>query len=93
MEGSEAHAAGLVFALADDPTASARTWIAEHLASKSPSSLRHGVKALRCAWARKFTRELARLESEYLNELMSTHDACEGIQAFLEKRSPQWANR
>lgn len=93
MDAAEANGAGLVFALADDPTACARSWIAEHLAPKSPSSLRHGLKALRGAWAREFTRELARLESEYLNELMSTHDACEGIQAFLEKRSPQWANR
>ena len=93
MEAAEAHDAGLVFALAEDPTAAACIWIAEHLEPKSASSLRHGVQALRGQWAPSFQEQLAQLETQYLYELMSTHDACEGIQAFTEKRSPQWANR
>jgi cyclohexa-1,5-dienecarbonyl-CoA hydratase len=28
----------------------------------------------------------------YLDELMSTHDALEGVRAFLEKRAPEWTN-
>jgi cyclohexa-1,5-dienecarbonyl-CoA hydratase len=28
----------------------------------------------------------------YLNELMNTKDAVEGLKAFLEKRKPQWKN-
>ena len=29
----------------------------------------------------------------YVNDLMETHDANEGISAFLEKRSPKWESR
>ncbi len=28
----------------------------------------------------------------YVNDLMETHDANEGINAFLEKRTPNWKN-
>jgi 1,4-dihydroxy-2-naphthoyl-CoA synthase len=28
----------------------------------------------------------------YVNNLMETHDANEGINAFLEKRTPNWKN-
>ncbi len=33
------------------------------------------------------------LERFYLEELMKTHDAVEGIEAFLAKRPPEWRNR
>jgi cyclohexa-1,5-dienecarbonyl-CoA hydratase len=36
---------------------------------------------------------LARVESLYLNELMKTEDAGEGIDAFMAKRKPVWRNR
>jgi cyclohexa-1,5-dienecarbonyl-CoA hydratase len=36
---------------------------------------------------------LARVEDMYLNELMKTDDAHEGIRAFMEKRKPAWRNR
>jgi cyclohexa-1,5-dienecarbonyl-CoA hydratase len=32
------------------------------------------------------------IEDIYLNELMKTHDADEGLKAFLEKRKPAWKN-
>jgi len=32
------------------------------------------------------------IEDVYLNELMKTHDAHEGLKAFLEKRKPEWKN-
>jgi len=32
------------------------------------------------------------IEDIYLNQLMKTHDANEGLKAFLEKRKPEWKN-
>ncbi len=36
---------------------------------------------------------LERLENFYLNDLMKTEDAHEGIRAFMDKRKPVWRNR
>jgi cyclohexa-1,5-dienecarbonyl-CoA hydratase len=36
---------------------------------------------------------LKEVENLYLNELMKTHDASEGIKAFTEKRRPEWRHR
>ena len=35
---------------------------------------------------------LSRIEDVYLNQLMKTADANEGLKAFLEKRKPTWKN-
>jgi cyclohexa-1,5-dienecarbonyl-CoA hydratase len=35
---------------------------------------------------------LKRIEDIYLNQLMKTHDANEGLQAFLDKRKPVWTD-
>ncbi len=35
-------------------------------------------------------RALTPIEDLYLNDLMATADASEGIQAFMEKRPPVW---
>ncbi len=40
-----------------------------------------------------FKEALKKTEKIYLNELMSTLDANEGLAAFLEKRAPLWKNR
>jgi cyclohexa-1,5-dienecarbonyl-CoA hydratase len=36
---------------------------------------------------------LAKVENLYLNELMKTEDAREGVRAFMEKRKPDWRNK
>ena len=40
-----------------------------------------------------FADALSRVEDIYLNELMKTEDAHEGIRAFMEKRKPEWRNK
>ena len=40
----------------------------------------------------RVNRDLPALESLYLDELMDTYDAVEGLNAFLEKRDPNWRN-
>ena len=40
-----------------------------------------------------FREVLEQVENLYLNELMKTEDAQEGVRAFMEKRKPAWRNR
>src|SRR2546423_678512 len=40
-----------------------------------------------------FKEMLDQIENLYLNELMKTEDANEGVRAFMEKRKPAWRNR
>ena len=55
--------------------------------------LRSTKKAIRAARGQAFPNALARVERVYLDELMVTEDAQEGLAAFLEKRAPVWKNR
>jgi len=46
------------------------------------------------AWdAAHFDKGLARAEKIYLDELMKTEDAQEGIKAFLDKKQPNWRGK
>jgi cyclohexa-1,5-dienecarbonyl-CoA hydratase len=42
---------------------------------------------------RSLSEGIAAAEQLYLGELMSTEDATEGLNAFLEKRTPVWKNK
>jgi len=90
---AEAHQLGLVRFVADDPGAAALDYAREHLANKSASSMHYAVRALRAKFGPRFNMVLTELEDLYLQDLMDTHDAVEGIQAFLEKRAPKWEDR
>jgi len=93
MSGSDALAAGLVDAIADDPSAAALEYFDTHLANKSASSLRLAVKAARLGYTDRVVAKLEQVERLYLDELMSTHDALEGLQSFLAKRPAKWGNK
>jgi cyclohexa-1,5-dienecarbonyl-CoA hydratase len=64
-----------------------------HLAKLSPAALGLTKKAIYSWDSMHFDKGLARAEKIYLDELMKTEDATEGILSFLEKREPQWKNR
>jgi cyclohexa-1,5-dienecarbonyl-CoA hydratase len=93
VEAEEALRLGLVDVLADDPAEAALAWAREHLLPLSASSLRHAVRALRLGLNERLVTELARLERLYLDELMRSDDAVEGLRAFLDKRAPRWRNQ
>jgi cyclohexa-1,5-dienecarbonyl-CoA hydratase len=82
-----------VDAVADDPEAAALAYFDKHLAPKSASSLRQAVRAARLGYVERMSAKLQQVEEIYLNELMSTRDAVEGLEAFIAKRPAKWENR
>ncbi len=85
---------GLVEAVAPRGRLSAfvEDWYARELAPRSAAALRHATRAARLGLRRLVASDLPEAERLYLQELMRTRDAVEGITAFLEKRSPRWAD-
>jgi cyclohexa-1,5-dienecarbonyl-CoA hydratase len=65
-------------------------FVSTSILPKSASSLRFATSAARVRLRRRYAEDIAALESLYLGKLMSTHDAVEGIRAFLAKRPPDW---
>jgi cyclohexa-1,5-dienecarbonyl-CoA hydratase len=90
IAAEEAARIGLVDEIADDPGEAALAYARKHLLPKSASSLRFAVRAVRTGFNPQFTAELKVVERLYLEDLMSTSDAKEGLQAFVEKRKPTW---
>ena len=64
-----------------------------HLSQLSPAALAITKKAIYAWDAIHFDKGLARAEKTYLDDLMRTEDAQEGINAFLEKRPPVWKGK
>jgi cyclohexa-1,5-dienecarbonyl-CoA hydratase len=93
INGSTALALGLVQALAEDPVAAALAWFDEHLAPRSAAALACAVAAVRAPRVRELRERLAEVECLYLDRLMKTHDANEGLAAFIERRTPVWEHR
>lgn len=87
---AEAHGIGLVHTVADDPAAVALAWFDAHLAPKSAASVRHALRAARLARIEAIRSGLAAVEKLYLQGLMNTRDANEGLTAFLARRPPVW---
>lgn len=90
--GGEAAAIGLAHETAD-PESAALRYFDEHLRRKSASSLRFAVRAARGDYAARVRTKIAAVERMYLDELMATHDAVEGLNAFIEKREARWQHQ
>ena len=91
--GEEAKAIGLVYAVADDPETAALEYFRQHLADKSSAALWLALTAARASYVADVRRRLAEVERLYLERLMQTRDANEGLAAFLAKRKPKWEHR
>ena len=87
-------AAGLVDRVVpvDGLDAEVDRWFEQQLAPRSAAALAHAAEATRASIVRTLPALLRALEQQYLERLMRTHDASEGIAAFMERRAPQWRN-
>jgi cyclohexa-1,5-dienecarbonyl-CoA hydratase len=81
---------GIITGIDDTPEQAAIDFALKHFMAKSASSVRLATKANRWQWENALNNVLPKLEKLYLDQLMKTHDADEGIHSFLEKRKPLW---
>jgi cyclohexa-1,5-dienecarbonyl-CoA hydratase len=94
IDAATAERLGLVNAVFPLPDFEAKSneWL-DRLYRQSASSLRLAKRAFRLAQADDFEARLSAVERLYLDELMHTSDANEGLNAFMEKRKPAWSGR
>jgi len=65
----------------------------DHLIKLSPAALSVAKKAFYAWDSIHLDKGLARAEKIYVEELMQTEDAQEGINAWVQKRKPEWKSR
>ncbi len=68
------------------------SYIEKNILPRSASSLRFANRAVRLSINSIYRQHIGDLERMYLDELMKSHDANEGIGSFLAKRAPEWDN-
>jgi len=93
ITAAEAIGSRLAQEISADPVAAALAYFRLHLLPKSAASLRHAVRAARLDFAARVGAKLDAVERLYLQELMITRDAVEGLEAFLAKRPAHWEHR
>jgi cyclohexa-1,5-dienecarbonyl-CoA hydratase len=92
IDADRAKQIGLVDEVSESPSDAALAWIDENIIGKSASSLRIALRAARRDYIERIRSELKIIERMYLDILMQTRDPVEGLNAFLEKRTPVWEN-
>ena len=92
VDAEEASRLGLVNRVCDDPLAEAVAFYTAQLHPLSASSLRFAERAARRGLSLALDEALVDIERLYLDELMETRDANEGIASFLEKHPPEFSH-
>ena len=91
---SEWHTAGVVERVVPRAglAAAVDEWYWATIAKHSAAALRRAVYASRLVVLRTVDALLPHVERLYLDDLLKTADAAEGVAAFLEKRAPRWTD-
>ncbi|MHC4958014.1 MAG: enoyl-CoA hydratase/isomerase family protein [Planctomycetota bacterium] len=89
-----AESCGIVTRLCDEGELEGETeqFVDRYIRPRSAKALRMAVRATRGPLHAQLQERLPELERLYLDDLMATRDAHEGIAAFLEKREPKWVH-
>jgi cyclohexa-1,5-dienecarbonyl-CoA hydratase len=95
FSAGDLHRLGVVNAVAEKGSLDGvvAEFVAKQIIPKSASSIRIANDAARVSIREYWDSHIDACEKLYLDKLMSTNDAVEGIEAFLEKRPPEWADR
>ncbi len=93
LPASEAHRIGLIDRVVPAAElAAAADEVVTKFREKSATAIRFARRAAAVA-AGDFEARLTEVERLFLEELMDTGDALEGLRAFMEKRSPVWSHK
>ncbi len=93
IDAGEAVRIGLAAGVAADPEAGALEYFDKYFAKRSAAALACAVAAARGGYVPEVKRRLAEVERLYVDRMIKTHDANEGLTAFMDKRAPKWAHR
>jgi cyclohexa-1,5-dienecarbonyl-CoA hydratase len=89
------HEAGLLSMVAPQSSLldAAAAWFDAQLSPHSAVAMSHAVAAARLTLRAQAEPALEAAERDYLGGLLKTADATEGVNAWLEKRSPNWKDQ
>lgn len=94
LDAPRAQQIGLVWKIVpDDQLDSQALELARLIARHSAAALRIAKRGLRTTTAVTNSAAMAAVGKLYVDELMATEDALEGLNSFLEKRQPTWRHR
>ena len=92
FQAAEAHRLGLVHKVVDVAALhSTGLMIAEELLKNSPTALSEAKHLIQHVSHHELTDDLIQFTADHLARLRTSKDAREGLQAFLEKRAPNWS--
>lgn len=93
ISAQEAKELGLVYSVSVDPQKELDEFISKYILPKSTVALQFAAKSSRYEMHQAFLNNIEHIEKMYVQDLMATEDANEGIRSFMEKRKPLWKNR